>query len=119
MAAYFASETLVEVSEDVAPLGSHATAFDRVSSLPDLFIPIIVYFIQKLDQLSFSGKGFIRLRVSWLGRELKNVPEVPQHEGEFLQLSGISFGWRKPETYSCFVPFAVSPMTTKAVAHRF
>ena len=77
MAAYFASEALVEVSEDVAPLNSHATAFDRVSGISNLLIPLVVDFIQKLDQLSFGGKGFIRPRVSRLGRELKNVPEVP------------------------------------------
>ena len=45
MAAYFASEALVEVSDDVAPLGSHATAFDRMSGLLDLFIPLIINFI--------------------------------------------------------------------------
>ena len=66
MAAYFASEALVEVSEVVAPLSSHATAFDRVSGFPDLFIPLIVDFFQELDQLSFSGKGFISLGVSRL-----------------------------------------------------
>ena len=90
MAAYFASKALVEVGKNVAPLSSHSTSFDCVGDFPDLVIPFVGYFIQELDQLSFSRKGFIGLGVSRLGRESKNVPEVPQYEGKFLQLGIIS-----------------------------
>ena len=63
--------------EELAPLSSHTIALDRVSGLANLLIPLVFDFIQKLDQLSFSGNGFLHLRVSWLDRELKNVPKVP------------------------------------------
>ena len=53
MAANFASEALVEVSEDVAPLSSHTTALDRVSGLENLLIPLVFDFVEKLEQLSF------------------------------------------------------------------
>ena len=66
MAAYFASEALVKVGEDVAPLCGHSASFDCVGLLPDLFIPFIVDFFQEIDQLCFSGKSFISLGVSRL-----------------------------------------------------
>ena len=71
MAAYFASEALVEMSEYVAPLSSHAIAFDRVSGLSNLLIPLVVDFTQKLDQLSFSGKGIHTpsCQPAWQGTE--------------------------------------------------
>ena len=91
MAAYFASKALVEVGENVAPLSSHSTSFDCVGDLPDFVIPFIGDFIQELHQLSFNRKGFIGLGVSRLGRESKNVPEVPQRQGKFHQLGVIGF----------------------------
>ena len=70
MAAYFSSEALVKVGEDLAPLRSHSAALDRVWLFPNLLILFIVDFVQKFDQLSFRGKWFIGFGVSRLCREL-------------------------------------------------
>ena len=90
MAAYFVSKALVEVGKNVAPLSSHSTSFDCVGDFPDLVIPLVANFIQKVYKLGVSGKGFVRPCVSRLGRELKYVPEVPQHERKFFQLGFVS-----------------------------
>ena len=90
MAAYFASQALVEVGEYVAPLSSHPATLYGVGDFPSLVVPLIPDFFQELEQLSFSWKRFIRLCVSMLGRESKDVPEVPQRQREFVQFCCVS-----------------------------
>ena len=90
MAAYFAGQALVKVGKDVAPLSGHPGAFDGVGDFPDLFIPLVANLIQQVHKLGISGKGFLSPCVGRLGRELKNVPEVPQRDRKFFQVGFVS-----------------------------
>ena len=87
MTLYFSRETLNEVRKEVDEIGGHSATLYCADSLG--LLPVVVDFIDELNDFILSGKRVVCLSISRIGREFRQLTERPETELKLFKLQWV------------------------------